>query len=379
MNTRRSRRGRGEGTVYQRKDGRWSASFYLENRKRKTVYGNTRKEAYEKLQKALMEYRQGLLATGPRQTVKQYLEYWLEHVHKQSIRLHTYIKVRELLDLHILPQLGHLQLQKLTIQHVQAFYSTLQGKLSPSRVRFIHSTLHTALDHAVRTGLVAKNACESVTLPRLVRREMQVLTPEQARGVVEAAKGSRMEALLLLALTTGMRRGELLGLKWEDITLVEGNGSLQVRRSMTRVAGHGVVSSEPKTASSRRKIALSPFVVGVLKEHRVHQWEMRLRAGAKWTENDLVFCNVYGNFLHPARLYMMFHKVLEEAGMPCIRFHDLRHSAATILLSMGVNVKVVQEMLGHSRISMTLDTYSHVLPGMQEEAVEKISGLFQPT
>lgn len=146
---------------------------------------------------------------------------------------------------------------------------------------------------------------------------------------------------------------------------------------MTRVAGHGVVASEPKTASSRRKIALSPFVVSVLKEHRVRQLEMRLQAGAKWTENDLVFCNIYGNFLHPARLYIMFHKVLEEAGMPFIRFHDLRHSAATILLSIGINVKVVQEMLGHSRISMTLDTYSHVLPGMQEEAVEKISNLFQ--
>lgn len=229
----------------------------------------------------------------------------------------------------------------------------------------------------MHTGLVAKNVCDSVTLPRLVKREMQALTPEQARRVVEAAKGSRMEALLLLALTTGMRRGELLGLKWEDIMLVEDNGSLQVRRSMTRVAGHRVVTTEPKTASSKRKIAISPYVVGVLKEHRIHQLEMRLQAGAKWTDNDLVFCNVYGNFLHPARLYMMFNKVLAEAGVPPISFHDLRHSAATILLSMGVNVKVVQEILGYSRISMTLDTYSHVLPGMQEEAAEKISGLFQ--
>ncbi|HEX9131119.1 MAG TPA: tyrosine-type recombinase/integrase [Ktedonobacteraceae bacterium] len=377
MATKRPRRGRGEGSVYQRKDGRWSASLYLENGKRKTVYGRTRKEAYEKLQKTLLEQRQGLLATGPKQTVKQYMEYWLEHVHKQSLRLNSYVKVRELLDLHILPALGHLQVQKMTIQHIQAFYSGLQEKLSASRVRFIHSTLHSALDDAVRTGLVAKNVCDSVTLPRLVKREMQALTPEQARRVVEAAQGGRMEALLLLALTTGMRRGELLGLKWEDITLDEHNGSLQIRRSMTRVAGHGVVTSEPKTASSKRKIALSLYVVGVLKEHRVHQLEMRLKAGSKWTEHDLVFCNVYGNFLHPARLYLLFHKVLADAGVPHIRFHDLRHSAATILLSMGVNVKVVQEILGHSRISMTLDTYSHVLPGMQEEAVEKISGLFQ--
>jgi integrase len=206
---------------------------------------------------------------------------------------------------------------------------------------------------------------------------MQVLTPEQVCKVVEAVKGSRMEALLLLVLTAGMRRGELLGLKWEDITLIEGNGSLQVRRSMTRVAGHGVVASEPKTASSRRKIALSPFVVGALKEHRVRQLEMRLQAGIKWTENDLVFCNVYGNFLHPARLYMLFQRVLAEAGVPHIQLHNLPHIAVTILLSMGVNVKVVQEMLGHGCISMMLDTYSHVLPGIQGEAVEKMSGLFQ--
>jgi integrase len=137
------------------------------------------------------------------------------------------------------------------------------------------------------------------------------------------------------------------------------------------------VTSEPKTESSKRRIALSSFVVGVLKKHRRHQLEMRLKAGAKWHEQDLVFCNVYGNFLHPFRLYQMFHKVLVAAGLPHIRFHDLRHSAATILLKMGINIKVVQEILGHSDIKMTLGIYSHVLPGMQEEAAEKISGPFE--
>lgn len=146
---------------------------------------------------------------------------------------------------------------------------------------------------------------------------------------------------------------------------------------MDRVAGHGVVISEPKTTSGRRKIALSSFVVEVLKQHHVRQLEMRLKAYVKWEENDLVFCNVYGRFLHPACLYMMFHKMLADAGLPHMRFHDLRHSAATILLSMGVNIKVVREILGHSRISTTLGVYSHVLPGMQEDAAEKISGLFQ--
>jgi integrase len=239
----------------------------------------------------------------------------------------------------------------------------------------VHSILHKALDDAVRMGLVARNVSDGVTLPRVLKREMQVLSLEQVQRLVGVAKDSRLEALLIVALTTGMRRGELLGLKWQDIDLDK--GSLQVRRTMGRVAGHGVVTSEPKTASSRRKIALSSFVVEALKQHRIHQLEMRLKAGSKWQDNDLVFCNVYGNFLHPYRLYLMFNKVLADAGVPRVRFHDLRHSAATILLSMGVNVKVVQEILGHSRIAMTLDIYSHVLPGMQEDAADKMGRLFQ--
>ncbi len=166
------------------------------------------KESYEKPQNAWLEQKQGLLVTGPKQTVKQYLEYWLEHVHKPSIKLNTCVKTRELLDLHILPALGHLQLHKLTVQHVQVFYSKLQEKkLSASRIRFIHSTLHSALGDAVRSGLVAKNVSENVTLPCRVKHETQVLSPEQAQQLVEAARGNRLEALLILALTTGMRRG----------------------------------------------------------------------------------------------------------------------------------------------------------------------------
>jgi integrase len=154
-----------------------------------------------------------------------------------------------------------------------------------------------------------------------------------ANRVLEAARGSQLETLLTVALATGMRRGELLGLKWRDITLEM--GSLQVARSMDRVAGHGVVESEPKTAQGRRRIALAPFAVEVLKQHRIHQLEARLKAGPNWNEHDLVFCNVYGNFLHPFRLYTMFHKVLTDADLPHMHFHDLRHSAATILLAMG--------------------------------------------
>jgi hypothetical protein len=186
---------------------------------RKTVYGETRKEAYEKVQKALLEHKQGLQATGPKQTVKQYLEYWLEHVHRQSIRLNSYVKVRELLDLHVLPAPGHLQVQKLTIQHVQAFDSELQQKLSASRIRFSHSTLHSALDDAVRTRLVAKNVCDSMALPGLVKQAMQVLTPEQARMMVETAKESLMEEVdgRVWRVEFSLKREALHGLQQEHM------------------------------------------------------------------------------------------------------------------------------------------------------------------
>jgi integrase len=375
-------RGHGEGSIYERKGDTikrnkpWVAQIPLENGKKKLLYFKTRQEAQLALRKALNEQEQGMLVTEKDQTVKQYMEYWLEHVHKPAIRLSTYVKCCELVRLYILPALGHIKLQRLTIQQVQILYSQLQEKqLSASRIRFIHVTLHKALDDAVHTGLVSKNVCDSVKPPRLVRKERPVLTPEQAQQLLEAAKGSPMEALLTVALATGMRRGELLGLKWRDINLEK--CSLQVARSMDRVAGHGVVESEPKTAQGRRGIALPPFAVEALKQHHLHQLEARLKAGPRWNENDLVFCNVYGNFLHPFRLYTMFHKVLADAGLPHMHFHDLRHSAATILLAMGINIKVVQEILGHSQVSMTLGIYSHVLPGMQEEAMGRMNDLFR--
>ena len=180
---------------------------------------------------------------------------------------------------------------------------------------------------------------------------------------------------MTLALTTGMRRGELLALQWKDINWKD--GSLHIRRTVNRYSGQGFVVSEPKTAKSRRKIMLPGFVLDLLREHRAHQLATRLKAGSAWQDHDLVFCNGIGNFSHPNHLGVDFQRLLKQAGLPHIRFHDLRHSAATILLTMGVNAKVVQELLGHSHINMTLGTYSHVLPGMHKEAMEKMNELFR--
>ncbi len=179
----------------------------------------------------------------------------------------------------------------------------------------------------------------------------------------------------MLAVTTGMREGELLALRWRDINF--DNRSLHIQRSMGYISGKGYLEFEPKTPRGRRKIVLPPFVCEALKQHRTRQLEIPLKGGERWQDRDLVFCNIYGGYLDPSHLRQRFDKLLNEAGLPDVRFHDLRHSAATILLSIGVPAKVVQEILGHSQISMTMDIYSHVLPDMQQEAMSKMNDLFR--
>ena len=369
------RRGYREGSIYQRKDGRWVAEITLEGGKRKTFYGKTRREVQERLLVALNEQKQGTLALGPQQTVKQFLEYWLEDVHKPTIRPGTYRVYRTILDKHLLPSLGHLQIQKLTPQHIQSFYARLLKEgCSPNRVRAIHQVLHRAFEHAVRVNLVGRNICDLVELPQPVRREMQALSKEQAQQLLAAAHGHRLEVLLTVAVATGMRSGELRSLRWKDIDFP--TRSLHVRRSVSRIVGYGYVEGEPKTARSKRKIILPQFVIDALKQHRVQQLAAKLKAGAAWQDLDLVFCNYYGRFIDTSTLREQFIDLLDDAGLPHMRFHDLRHSAATILLSMGVHPKVVQELLGHSNITMTLNTYSHVLPSMQKDAMDKLDQWF---
>jgi integrase len=364
-----ARRGHGEGSIYQRKDGRWAASITLENRKRKTFYGKTRKEVQEQLKIALHEQQQGTLATGAKQTMKQFLEQWIEEVHRPAVKESSYATYRFWLDKHILPALGHISLQKLTPQHIQSFYTRLlKGGISARSIRSVHALLHKALEHAVRWRLVGRNICKDVSMPRPARHEVQPLTKEQAHKLLEVAKGHGLEALITVAVTTGMRRGELFALHWQDVDFDD--RSIQVQRTVSRVPKVGYVEYEPKTQRSRRKVVFPPFVLEVLKRHRAQQLEMRLKASA-WEDRDLVFCNTHGGYLHPTHSVVEFQKLLAAAGLPKIRFHDLRHSAATILLSMGVHPKVVQELLGHSQIGMTMDTYSHILPSMQRDAMDK--------
>jgi integrase len=288
-----ARRGHGDGSIYKRSDGRWAAGITLEGGKRKTFYGKTKKEVQEKLKIALYEQQKGTLVTGPQQKVEQFLVHWLENVHKQSVRDRTYERYEEIIRLHLVPGIGHHQLQKLSAQHLQSFYThKLEEGLSSTTVISFHNVLHKALQTALRWNLIAHNICDLVSPPRRKRFEIQPLSLEQAQQLLQTAKGHRLEALFILAIATGMRRGELLGLKWQDINLQ--TGQLQVRRILTRVpsklSGKGFIEAEPKTEKGRRNIVIPSFVIEALKQHRIKQLEAKLKAGAAWQEHDYVFC-----------------------------------------------------------------------------------------
>lgn len=373
-----AKRGNGEGSIYRRNDGRWVGEMTIEGRKRKFVYGRTRKEAQEKLQAALQELQQGIVLEGnAKQTLEQFLVDWLENSQKQNVRPRTYERYEEIVRLHIVPVLGRHRLQKLTAQNIQAFYAKkLNEGLSASTVGVFHDVLHKALDTAMKWGLVPRNVADLVSPPHAAGYEIKPLTAEQAHQLLVVARGHRLEALFTLALATGMRRGELLALKWQDINFT--TGTLQIRRILSRIPsklpGKGYVESEPKTQKSRRNIVVASFALEALKRHYQQQLEVKRKAGDAWQDHDYVFCTSIGTHLNPSKDVLdQLKALLKKAGLPEIRFHDLRHSAATLLLSEGVHPKVVQELLGHSNISMTMDVYSHVLPGMQEDAIGRLN------
>ncbi|MFL5626621.1 MAG: tyrosine-type recombinase/integrase [Ktedonobacteraceae bacterium] len=380
-----TKRANGEGSIYRRKvDGMYVGSITLEDGKRKYFYSKKRQEVHDRMHAALREKQQGTLIIAPQQTLSQYLVYWLEHNVQNVVRPRTYERYEAIVRLHIVPIIGKVKLQALTPQHIQVLKSKkLKEKLSPTTVSAIQEMLHKALDDAIKLGLVARNVCDAVSPPRKQHKEFNPFTSDEARKLLEAAKGHPQEALFVLALATGMRRGELLGLKWQDINFVE--GTLQVRRVLSRLPtqmgkdrGDLYVESEPKTKSSRRNIVLTGFALEALKQHRVRQETMRRLAADTWEDHDYVFCKPSGRHLNPGHdVLVQLKLLLEKAGLPDRRFHDLRHGAATLLLSMGVHPKVVQEILGHSEISMTMDIYSHVLPTMQKDAMDRFNQMFE--
>jgi integrase len=373
----RKRRARGEGSVYQRKDGRWVVQVELGDGKRKQFYVKSEREGLKKLRQVQHELEQGTLATGPQQKLGAYLEDWIENVHKDKLRVSTYVKYKKLIK-YVVADLGDIWLQKLEPQHVQRFYARKlhKDKLSTKTVHEIHGVLHLALKNAVRWNLVSRNVCDLVSAPRVVSREAIPLTIEQAHALLECIKGHRLEVLLALAVVTGIRRGELLALRWSNIDFE--HQYVLIARTVDYINGYGYVENEPKTAAGKRRVHLPDFLIDMLKQHRKQQLEQSLKIREEWEDRDLVFTDLQGGYFNPRYMDKLFKKLLREAGIPNIHFHDLRHSAATILISMGVNAKIIQEVLGHSDISITLGIYGHLFPSMQDEVVKKWDDEFGP-
>ncbi len=341
-----------------------------EGRKRRTVYGKTRKEVAGKLAKALSDRENGLVFDARRLTVGEYLGHWLEDSVRDTVRQRTWERYEQLVRVHIKPALGRIKLKALTPAHVRGLYrEKLDDGLASRTVQYIHVTLHKALKDAVADGLIPRNVTDAVRAPRAKGKEINALAPDQARAFLEAAGevGDRFEALYVLAITAGLREGELLGLKWEDLDLDA--GTLSVRRTLSE-ARSGRFFEAPKNGKGR-SIRLTKQAVEALRSHRKRQNEERLRLGTLWEDHGLVFPAQVGTPMNAKNLTVRsFKPLLERAGLPrTVRVHDLRHTCATLLLGKGVHPKIVQELLGHATIAITLDTYSHVLPNMQGEAV----------
>jgi integrase len=342
--------------------------YTAEGRKRKTLYGKTRQEVAAKLAKALSDRENGLTFDAGKMTVGEYLDRWLTDCVRGTVRPSTFERHEQILRVHIKPALGRIGLKNLTSAHVRGLITEkLETGLASATVRKLHSTLHKALSQAVSDGLVPRNAA-AVKAPQPTPEEMHPLSEYEARTLLDTAHSyeDRFEALYVLAITTGLRRGELLGLRWGDVDLER--SVLRVGRALVREGARHTLN-ETKTKRGRRQANPTPRTVNALKNHRKKQLEEKMKLASLYKDHGLIFATGVGTPINPKNLVnRSFKPLLKKAGLPQIRFHDLRHTCATLLLGRGVHPKFVQELLGHASIAMTLDTYSHYMPSMGNHA-----------
>lgn len=425
-----AKRGQNEGSIFQRKDGRWVAllnqGWQNGKRVRKSYYGETRKEVQEQLTKALSDAQNGLPVVSDKQTLGKHLAWWLEEVVKRKNRPSTYRSYEQLVRLHIEPALGNAALSKLTTQQVRTFLNAKQDSgLSSRTVQYLHAVLRKALNVALKDQMVIRNVAALVDPPRVVAKEVQPLTPDEARRFLESIQTDRLEALFTVAVSLGLRQGEALALRWQDVNLETGKlrvrfglqrfsprekGVNRVERTCSqprhdRVNGvNGVEESkpeaepkppgeihlvEPKTKKSRRTIDLPQVTLNALAAHQMRQAEERRLAGSRWTvpmvhcegrlepAEDFVFTTSIGTPLESRNVTKRFQKLLEDSGIPRHRFHDLRHTAATLLAVQGVHAKAIQSVLGWDQVAM-VDRYAHFVDEMRKDAATKMDAILRP-
>jgi integrase len=338
--------------------------------------GKTRAEVSRKLTEAMADRDGGLLYDAGKLTIGEYLNKWLADSVKGTVKETTYANYAYITRKHISPALGHVKLKTLTPAHVRGFYGEkARTKLSAATVKKMHVVLRKALSQAVSDGLISRNAADGVKPPRVSApgEEIKPLSSEECATFLETSRGERLEALYVLAAHCGLREGELLALRWEDVCLEAVKPAVLVRRTLTRGEnGRGWVVGASTKSGQGRRVRLTRQAASTLKDHRKRQLEERLRLAGLWQDQGLVFPNETGSLFNPSNLCnRSFKRIKARASVrEDLHFHDLRHTCATLLLSEGVNVKVVSELLGHASITITLNTYSHVLPDMQDSAAD---------
>ena len=374
-----ARRGRGEGGITKRRDGRWMGQADLGwqdgKRRRKSLYGRTKSEVQAKLRETLHRKAHGMPPVPEQETVGTFLRRWLD-IKKEGVRQRTWTRYEQIVRAHLLPNLDRIRLAKLTPQDVAECLRRVKVSGSAYMARGARDVLRTALNQALRWELVSRNVAVLTDPPRHRTREITPLTPRQAGTLLAAVAGHRLEALITVALGLGLRQGEALGLRWEEDVDLEA-GTLSVQQTLVR-AGREPRFEEPKTDRSCRTITMPGVVAAALRRHRTRQLEEQLAAGPEWHPSRLVFTTPIGTPIDRGRLHGTFKAILRSAGLPDIRYHDLRHTAATLLLVQGVDLRTIMATLGHSRISQTMDLYAHMMPTLRGHAAEQMDAILAP-
>lgn len=376
------KRGNGQGAVFKRKDGRWVAvqtlGFDAEGRQlRRHFYGSSKNDVGRRLEDALRARRTGMAPPDERRTVARQLSDWLEAI-RPTVRPSSFVRYEGDVRRWIVPAIGSIPLVRLAPADVRRLLaSCAEAGLSARSVSHVHATLRTAVGSAVRDGLVVRNVPALVSAPPAPKPRVRAIGPDDARAILVAVEGDRIEPLVTVTLGVGLRLGEALGLRWADVDLKD--GTLSVRTALRRTPVEFREEGEPiyrlvapKTDRSRRTIQLPEFVAAALQRQRRAQVEARLAAGGRWLENDLVFAGTIGGPLPPGSVTRRFEALIARAGLGRLRFHDLRHAAATVMLAQGVELRVISEMLGHSSLGMTADVYAGVVPALGRAAAARM-------
>jgi integrase len=373
------RRAYGEGAIYQLADGRWQGSVELGwsagTRRRKRITRRRKSDVARELRALVTAAEAGQLHPDRSPTLEAWLDTYLREVAAARVRPVTLDGYQNLIRLHVTPELGRHRLDQLRPHHVAALYRRLGPTLAPSSVRRVHAVLRRALTVAVRWGLITTNPALMVDAPSMTRTEIVPYTVGEARKLLDAASGDRLEARWLIALTLGLRQGEVLGLGWQHVDTER--RLLTVDRALQKQPDGALALIPTKTQRSNRRLPMTTSVAAALERRRELQLVEQQTAGPMWHNTDLVFTTAIGTPIHPRNDYRAFRHLITKAGLRHVRLHDLRHTAASLLLAEGVAARVVMEILGHSQISITLNTYTHVDPELNRDAAERLERLLQ--